>query len=241
MGDSRPRVIGYTRVSTEEQASGGLGLEAQEAKIRAYCDLYELDLLRIHSDPGVSGKSLERPGVSVVLAELRRRKDGPDGLVLAKLDRLTRSLGDWSQLIDEFFRDERKRLFSVGEAIDTRTATGRMVLNLIMTIAEWEREIIGERTRDALQAKIRRGERCGKVRFGYDLDPHQLDEDGRPYRLVPNDREQEAIRLMGEWRSQGRTYRDMCRLLEGLGIGTKEGGKVWLPMTIRRIINRPSA
>jgi DNA invertase Pin-like site-specific DNA recombinase len=165
------RVIGYVRVSTEEQATGGFSLEAQEAKVRGYCELYELDLIGFHSDPGASGKTLDLPGLAAALAELRRRKGGPDGIVLAKLDRLTRSLADWAALINEFFRDERRRLFSVGEQIDTRTATGRMVLNLIMTIAEWEREIIGERTSDALQAKIRRGERCGRLRFGYDLDP----------------------------------------------------------------------
>jgi site-specific DNA recombinase len=235
------KVIGYTRVSTEEQASGGLGLEAQEAKIRQYCELYELELVRIISDPGMSGKDLDRPGVAQVLEELRRRKGGADGLVLAKLDRLTRSLGDWVGLITEFFRDEKRRLFSVGEQIDTRTATGRMILNLIMTIAEWEREIIGERTKDALQAKIARGERCGKLRFGYDLAPELHPETGKPFRLVPNPREQETIAVMKAWKAEGKTYRDLVKLVEGLGIETKEGNRVWLPATIRRILTRPVA
>jgi site-specific DNA recombinase len=227
------RVIGYTRVSTEEQASGGFSLDAQANKIRAYCDLYELDLMRIETDPGWSGKSLERPGVAVVLAELRKRKDGAEGLVVAKLDRLTRSLRDWQHLIEEHFEEKRgKRLFSVEESIDTRRASGRLVLNVIMTVAQWEREVIGERTKDALQAKIARGERCDKVRFGHDLDA-----DGRT--LVENAREQEAIRLMREWRAQGKTYRQLCDLVEEMGIETKEGGKVWLPMTIRRILSRP--
>jgi site-specific DNA recombinase len=227
------RVIGYARVSTEEQAAGGFSLEAQEAKIRGYCGVYDLELLEIISDPGASAKTLDRPGMARVLAELRARKGRAEGLVLAKLDRLTRSIGDWAELIREFFRDERKRLFSVGESIDTRSATGRMVLNMIMTIAEWEREIIGERTSDALQAKIRRGERCGKVRFGQDLAP-----DGRT--LVPNAREQEAIAMMRARKSEGMTYRDLAGLLEELGIGTKEGG-LWRPATIRRILTRPVA
>ena len=232
------RVIGYVRVSTEEQASGGFSLEAQEAKIRGYCDLYELELLRIVSDPGASAKSLDRPGMKVVLDELRSRKSRAEGLVLAKLDRLTRSVGDWSELIKEFFRDEKRKLFSVGEAIDTRTATGRMVLNMIMTIAEWEREIIGERTRDALQAKISRGERCGKVRYGSDLDGEVLDADGHPYLLVRNDAETEAVELMRRWRGEGKSLREICRALESAGVRTKEGRATWQAATVRRILGR---
>src|SRR4051812_8098381 len=77
-------VIGYIRVSTEEQASGGFSLEAQEKKIRGYCELYDLDLVRIESDPGASGKDLNRPGIQAVLGELRRRKGGIGGVVVAK-------------------------------------------------------------------------------------------------------------------------------------------------------------
>src|SRR4029077_8639452 len=100
----------------------------------------------------------DRPGIAAVLAELRRR-GGAEGVVIAKLDRLTRSLRDWADLIDEFFSDRgTRRLFSVGDSIDTRSAGGRLVLNVLMTVAQWEREVIGERTRDALGAKIRRGE-----------------------------------------------------------------------------------
>lgn len=230
----RLRVIGYTRVSTEEQATGGFSLDAQAGKIRAYCELYELELLRIEPDAGFSGKSLERPGVSAVLAELRRRRDGEsvDGLVVAKLDRLTRSLRDWQWLIEEHFEERRgKRLFSVDESIDTRRASGRLVLNVIMTVAQWEREVIGERTRDALAAKIARGERVGKVRFGQDLAA-----DGKG--LIPNEREQAAIRLMEGWKAEGKSLRAMCRLLEEMGIETKEGGAIWLPMTVRRILAR---
>jgi DNA invertase Pin-like site-specific DNA recombinase len=228
------RVIGYSRVSTEEQAQGGFSLEAQEEKIRGYCAVYELEPVRVVLDPGYSGKDLDRPGIREVLAELRRRKGGVDGLVIAKLDRLTRSLGDCVDLIDEFFEERRrKRLFSVGESIDTRTATGQMMLHIIITVAQWERKVIGERTRDALQAKIRKGERCGKLRFGYDLAPDGVS-------LVPNAREQEAIGMMKAWKAQGRTYRDLVKLLEDMGIDTKEGG-IWRPATIRQILIRPVA
>jgi DNA invertase Pin-like site-specific DNA recombinase len=79
------RVIGYARVSTEEQAAGGFSLEAQEAKIRGYCGAYDLELVEIISDPGASARTLDRPGMARVLAELRARKGRAEGLVLAKL------------------------------------------------------------------------------------------------------------------------------------------------------------
>jgi DNA invertase Pin-like site-specific DNA recombinase len=236
----RMRVVGSVRVSTEEQGQEGVSLKNQEDKIRDYCKLYDLELARVETDPGVSAKTLDRPGLKSALEDLRRgksgRKDGPavDGLVIYKLDRLTRSIGDWDHLIKEYFNDKvGKGLFSVSDQIDTRTAGGRMFLNLIIIIAQWEREIIAERTRDALQGKIRRGERCGKVRFGYDLSP-----DGRS--LVPNDREQDAIGRMRAWKASGKTYRDLVELLKEYGVDTKDGG-IWRPATVRQILVRPIA
>jgi hypothetical protein len=86
----------------------------------------------------------------------------------------------------------------------------------------------------ALQAKIARGERCGKIRYGYDLAG-----DGKM--LVRNEQEQEVILTMRSWKAQGKSYRDLVKLVEGLGIETKEGNRIWLPATIRRILTRPVA
>jgi len=233
-------VIGYPRVSTEEQARDGKSLELQVEKIRAYCALYNLRLVRIVPDAGVSAKSLDRPGIKQVIAALESGE--VDGVVITKLDRLTRSLADWSVLIERFF-DQRagRALFSVNDSIDTRTASGRMVLNIIMTIAQWEREIIAERTAEVLQGKIRRGERCGRVRYGYALDESgpRHSETGRPIKLRPNEREQGVIAQMRAWRAQGLDYRAMCALLADLGIETQSGGRVWLPATVHRILTRP--
>ena len=234
-------VDGYARVSMESQATEGTSMDNQPDKIRMFCELHNLELLRIVTDPGESAKSLDRPGIQAVLDDLRRGR--VDGLVVYKLDRLTRSLGDWDHLIKTYF-DERagRQLFSVSESIDTRTASGRMVLNMIMTVAAWEREVIGERTSDALQGKIRRVERCGKIRFGYRLDEDgpRNPETGRPLRLVKVPEEQKAIEHMAEWRSHGHTYQEICDLLEELGIQSKEG-HLWLPGTVHRILHRPIA
>jgi len=124
-------------------------------------------------------------------------------------------------------------LFSVSDSIDTRTAAGRLVLNVLLSVAQWEREAIGERTKDALQHKIRCGERCGKVRFGYDLA-----DDGKT--LVPNVDEQDAIDLMASLRSDGWTYRAIAKNLTERRIRTKEGG-AWNHNSIYSIIKRMAA
>jgi DNA invertase Pin-like site-specific DNA recombinase len=223
------KVVGYTRVSTEEQAADGVSLAAQREKLEGYAQLYDLELVDIVEDAGQSGKTLSRPGLQAALDMIWAGK--ADGLLIAKLDRLSRSVVDWNELIDQFFGEKAgKQLFSVADSIDTRTAAGRLVLNVLMSVAQWERETAAERTRDALQHKIRKGERCGRVRFGFDLGP-----DGRS--LVPNQAEQEAIGIMRQLRAEGRTLRQICEGLSQRGIRAKEGG-TWRPQTIANLLNR---
>ena len=193
------KVVAYVRVSTDEQATSGQSLEAQRTKLTAYADLYDLDLVEVVVDAGESAKSLKRPGLQHALGLIRAGE--AEGLVIAKLDRLTRSIADWQILIDGYFGERAgKQLFSVGDSIDTRTAAGRLVLNVLLSVAQWEREAIGERTKEVLQQKISRGERCGKVRYGCDLA-----DDGRT--LLPNTTEIEAIAVMQELRASGQSYR----------------------------------
>ena len=224
------RVIGYIRCSTEEQATNGQSLDAQRTKLEGFAKLYELELIDVIVDAGVSAKSINRPGLREALAILQ--SGAADGLLISKLDRLTRSVGDWQELIEDYFGEKAgKQLLSVADCIDTRTAAGRLVLNVLLSVAQWERETIGERTRDALQHKIRKGERCGKVRFGYDLA-----DDG--VMLIPNAQEQEAIRLMHELRAAGVSYPGIAAALNSRGVPTKGGKKIWQPTTVRNILLR---
>ncbi len=103
-------------------------------------------------------------------------------------------------------------------------------MNVLMSVAQWERETIGERTRDALQHKIRKGERCGRVRFGFNLGA-----DGKT--LVPNPAEQEAIGIMRQLRAGGQTLREICDELNRQGIPTKGGG-AWKPQTVANLLKR---
>jgi len=227
------KVIGYIRVSTEEQASDGVSLAAQREKLIAYAALYDLELVAVVEDAGESGKTLNRPGLQEALAAIRRGQAG--GLLIAKLDRLSRSVADWAMLVDSYFGERAgKQLFSVADSIDTRTAAGRLVLNVLMSVAQWERETIGERTRDALQHKIRNGERCGKVRFGY-----RLASDGRT--LLPEPTEQETIGLIRQLKAAGHSLREIAAELTRRGALTKEGNAQWTHTAVARILKREKA
>jgi site-specific DNA recombinase len=149
--------VGYIRVSTAKQAEQGLSLEAQRAKLAAYAALYDLALVRLEVDAGESAKTLQRPGLQRALKCLKSGQ--AEALVVVKLDRLTRSVADLGSLIAGYFT--RYSLMSVSEQIDTRSAAGRMVLNILASVSQWEREAIGERTAAAMQYKHARHEYTG--------------------------------------------------------------------------------
>jgi site-specific DNA recombinase len=223
------RVILYCRVSTADQANHGVSLDAQRAKLTAYASLFDLEVVEVIEDAGESAKSLRRPGLQRALDMLKSGK--ADGIAVAKLDRLTRSVADWQTLIDGYFSERAgKQLFSVADSIDTRTATGRMVLGILMVVSQAERELIGERTTAALRFKISKGERCGKVRYGFNIEGKQL---------VPNAAEQAAIQTMKELRQSGMTLRGIKQELAVRGIRSKDG-KEWSEKVIASIIRRES-
>ena len=222
-------VIAYCRVSTAEQSDSGVSLDAQQTKMRAYADLYNLTIVETIID-AESAKSLRRDGLQRALNLLRTGK--ADGLLIVKLDRLTRSVADWQALIDAYFGERGgKQLFSVNDAIDTRTAAGRLVLNVLITVAQWERETIGERTKEALRHKINSRQRVGKVRFGFDLAP-----DGMT--LVENPAEQQTLAFMRNLRAAGRTLRQIAAELTARQIPTKERKPRWTHTAVAYILAR---
>lgn len=229
----KTRVIGYTRVSTQEQATEGYSLAVQEAKLRAYAELYDLELVAIETDAGQSGKTLDRPALQAVLDSIRA--GAADAVLVPKLDRLTRSVADMARLIDEFFGEKapyKAALLSVADQIDTRTAGGRLVLNVLVSVAQWERETIAERTKTALDQKKAMGEYVGGTRpFGFELDGT---------RLVAIPQEQDAITRILDLRDQGRTLREIAAELTSRGIETKRGGR-WHIQTVKNILDRADA
>lgn len=231
------KVIGYVRVSTEEQAQGGHSLGAQDDKLKKYAALYDVELIGVLEDAGASAKSLDRPGLQKALAMLRNGE--ADGILVAKLDRLTRSVRDLGTLLEEFFHERAgKCLLSVADQIDTRSAGGRLVLNVLMSVAQWEREAIGERTSAALQHKIAKGERVGRPLYGFVLNQTGITPKGKPiYELIEDPRQQAGIKRMHELRHAGLSLRDVAAHLDREGFPTKDG-KPWQAATIRQILGR---
>jgi DNA invertase Pin-like site-specific DNA recombinase len=215
MATNRTRTVAYLRVSTDKQADRGVSLEAQRAKVEAYASLFELDLVAVEVDAGESAKSLERPALQRALNMLR--KGDADALLVVKLDRLTRSVRDLCDLVDDYFRDGKHALLSVGEQVDTRSAAGRMVLNMLTVIGQWEREAIGERTSAALQHKAAKGEFTGgSVPYGY-----ALASDG--VGLVVVEPEQAVIAEARALRAAGLSLRKVAELLDAKGLRARSG------------------
>ncbi len=203
----RTKAILYVRVSLEKMAERGMSLDAQKAKGEAYAALYDLEIIQTIVDPGASAKTLERPGLDRARALLKSKK--ADALLVAKLDRLTRSVRDLGHLIEEDFAPGRAALLSVSEQIDTRTAGGRLVLNILGSVSQWEREVIGERTSVAMGEMRKQGRYTGgRARFGFDVGEGTL---------IPNEEEQAVMAQARELRTKGMTLRGIVRELETLG------------------------
>ena len=216
------RVIGYSRVSTQEQADSGLGLAAQDDRIRKYCDLYGHTLIGIYVDKGVSAKTRNRPSLQEALKQLRESPVADvGGLVVTKLDRLTRSVGDLSYFLDRLFRPTGPALCVVDEFIQTQTAAGRMVAYMLTTFSQYERELGGERTKAALAIKKQLGECAGACPYGY-----KADADGK---LVENESEQKVLRYIYTVRHpkgeiQRCSFQAIAENLNAMGCHTRSHG-----------------
>jgi DNA invertase Pin-like site-specific DNA recombinase len=211
----KTRAVAYLRVSTEKQADKGVSLEAQRAKVEAYAQLYELDLVEVVVDAGASAKTLDRPGLQKALEMLKTGQ--AEAFLVAKLDRLTRSVVHLGHLVEDYFADGRFALLSVGEQIDTRSAAGRLVLNVLASVSQWERETIGERTSAAMQHKASVGEYTGgELPYGYALGP-----DGD--HLVENPEEQRVLGTARTLRGAGLSLRSVARDLNAQGFRSRTG------------------
>jgi DNA invertase Pin-like site-specific DNA recombinase len=167
---------------------------------------------------------MERPGLQSALAALRAGR--ADSVIVVKLDRLTRSVRDLGSLIDDYFAAGRYALLSVGEQIDTRSAAGRFMLNILGSVAQWERETIAERTATALRHKKGRGQVYNHAPLGFDAVAGQL---------VRNDAEAAVIERIRTMCDQGASLHRIASALNREGLTGKQGGQ-FHASTIRSIL-----
>ena len=231
--NSNKTAIGYVRVSTQEQVTDGVSLDAQRDRLRAYCKDHAIKLIDIKVDEGISGGTLERPGLQAALQMLRRGR--ANTLIVVKLDRLSRSLRDVCTLVEEFFSDERYHLLSLCGMVNTHSAAGRMVLMNLANYAQFEREMISERTRDALRHMLAQGVRLGPAPYGYEFS-QDVDDQGRRL-LVPLAHEQEVLRKIKGMRAEGLKLREIARRLNEAKIPARRDG-VWRAQRLSIVLRR---
>ena len=218
------QAIGYIRVSTEGQVVDGVSLDAQRAKIEAWCALNDYELAGVHVDAGISGKSaLNRPGLQAALAECR----SGSALVVYSLSRLARSTKDTIEISDLLAKTGAD-LVSLSEKIDTTSAAGKMVFRMLAVLAEFERDQISERTTGAMQFKKAKGERVGAVPYGRDLA-----DDG--IALLVNPDEQAVIVLARELKASGLSLRKIAAELSRRGFVSR-AGTMFQPGQIQRLV-----
>lgn len=204
-------VVGYVRVSTGDQADSGLGLAAQRDAIRAEAMRRGWNLLSIHEDAGYSAKSLDgRPGMAAALRSL----DGGEAaaLVVAKLDRATRSTLDAANLLHRATH-AGWALVALDLGVDMTTPAGELVASVMAGVAQWERRTIGNRTKEALAAKKAQGIRLGRP---VALPSHVVD------------------RIRGQ-RAAGAGWSAIARALNEDAVPTAQGGAKWYPSTVRAV------
>jgi len=221
------QAVGYIRVSTEKQVSEGVSLEAQKAKIEAWCNANGYELQRVYVDAGISGKRMDTR--KELLAALAFLKNGM-ALVSYSLSRLARSTKD-ALAIGEMVAKKKADMVSLSERIDTTTAAGKMMFQMLAVLAEFERNLVAERTTNALQHKKRTGQKyTNQTPYGFEAI------EGR---LVEVQQEAAIVAEIQAARSSGNTLQFIADGLNGRGIPTKTG-KQWQPATIHLLLKRSS-
>jgi DNA invertase Pin-like site-specific DNA recombinase len=199
------------RASTEEQAESGAGLAVQRETILAECKRRGWQVVQVIEDAGYSAKDLKRPGIQAALEALKRKQ--ADALVVAKLDRLSRSMLDFPPLMERAQKQEWA-LVALDVGMDTTTPAGEMTANVTATFAQFERRLIGQRTREALAAKRAQGVRLGRPRRTPDR----------------------VLRRIVRERKKGTSLAAIADKLNRDGEPTSQGGKQWYPATVRAVL-----
>ena len=211
----------YLRVSTDQQSLSGAGLDAQEDACRRSAG----ELVGIYRDEGVSGKSGldKRPALLELIAALGKG----DTLIVAKRDRLGRDPLVVAMIESAVKRKGARIISAAGEGTDSDSPTDILMRRMVDAFAEYERLVIGARTKAALGAMKNRGERVGSIPYGY-----RVDYDGKS--LIPDDDEQETLAMVHQLQTEGLSLRAIAARLDAAGRRSRGNG--WHPQTIKNIL-----
>jgi DNA invertase Pin-like site-specific DNA recombinase len=204
-------VIGYLRVSTDEQADSGAGIEAQRTAILAEAQRRGWSEVRFFEDAGYSGKDTRRPGLRLALEILARRD--ASGLVVSKMDRLSRSLMDFTTIMS-VAQKEGWSLIALDCPVDPSTPAGEAMVSIMATFSQLERRLIAQRTREALAVKKAQGVKLGR--------PRTLSAD--------------VIGRILNARKTGKSFRAIAEDLNADRVPTAQGGRAWHASTVRAVV-----
>ncbi len=216
------RAVAYVRVSTEGQVTDGVSLDLQRAKIAAWCELHDAELRATFADEGMSGARADRPGLLQAIATAKRERAA---LVVYSLSRLSRSTLDTLRLAGDLEKSGCD-LVSLQEQVDTSSPAGRVIFRVLAALAEFERDQLAERTRQAMQHMKAQGRVVGSI-------PHGFARDGD--RVIQHDAEQRVVALARELRDRGLTLRAIGDELAARGAFNR-AGRPFHPESVRAML-----
>lgn len=232
--------VAYVRVSTDEQSESRAGLEAQLHAVRRHCERHGLTLTATYADEGVSGAAQldKRPGLLDAVNAVTRGAI----LLVAKRDRLARDVVACA-VVERMVAKRGGRVVSVaGEGTDSDDATSILMRRIVDAFSEHERLVIAARTRAALQAKRRRGERAGRLPLGYTLAPADTattrSRAGNPVALVPVEEQLLVVERIRREHAAGLSMRTIAQRLTADGVPTATGRARWCHSTVQRVVQR---
>ncbi|WP_047153725.1 recombinase family protein [Aneurinibacillus tyrosinisolvens] len=224
----RSKAVGYVRVSSESQIEN-TSIEEQKRKITSFCDIKDFELLKIFSDEGKSGGDINRPGYQSMLSYLNENQDEIESVIVLKMDRAHRNQLNLLNFITVELEQMKIDFISITESFDTSKPVGRLMLGILSTFAQFEKDIINERTRNGRVAKAKSNRRAGgAIPYGYQENKGEI---------TINPEEAGIIKEIFQGYAEGDTLYRIAKILNKRGVPTKHGdGKNWTHAQVRYIL-----